>query len=217
VTIKPTEYRSTGFAPEALVALVPHTRAFARSLCRDPTLGEDLAQDALTMAWRRRDSFHSGTNLKAWLFTIVRNRYISDRRRSWRVVPLDPKLAEERLIFSPNPTAALELDDLRRAMLDLSTEQREALSLVGVACLPHHEVALICGCAVGTVKSRVSRARRKLTTVLASGPLCGERRPPERAAGAILADAGEIMTRATLRATGDAATDRAHHRRSGTG
>ncbi len=193
MTIKPTEHRPTGFAPEALVALVPHTRAFARSLCRDPTLGEDLAQDALAMAWGRRESYHSGTNLKAWLFTIVRNRFISDRRRAWRVVSLNPKLAEERLVFSTNPTAALELDDLRRALQDLSTEQRDALSLVGVACLTHDEVALICGCPVGTVKSRVSRARRKLAMVLASGRLSGERRDPGWAAGAILADAGKIL------------------------
>jgi RNA polymerase sigma-70 factor (ECF subfamily) len=199
-----TDTRATGFEPEALTALMAHTRAFSRYLCRDPTLGDDLAQDALAMAWRRRDSYQSGTNLKAWLFTIVRNRFISDQRRAWRVVHLDPRLAEERLFFLPNPTAALELDDLRRAIHGLSTDHQEALALVGVACLPHTEAALICGCAVGTVKSRVSRARRKLTTLIASGPLSGERRDPEKAAAAILAHAGSFMARSTTRVAGKA-------------
>jgi RNA polymerase sigma-70 factor (ECF subfamily) len=204
LTIAQSEQGPTGFAPEALIALIPHARAFARFLCRDPTLGEDLAQDALVRAWGRRGSYQSGTNLKAWLFTIVRNRFISDRRRAWRVVHLDPDLSERMLVFSPSPTAALDLDDLRRAMDGLSADQHAALSLVGAAGLPYHQAALICCCAEGTVKSRVSRARRKLTTVLDSGRLDGEPRAPERAASAILADAEGLLARAAQRAAGDA-------------
>jgi RNA polymerase sigma-70 factor (ECF subfamily) len=204
VNIDPPESRLTGFEPDALIALIPHTRAFARALCRDRTLGEDLAQDALARAWGRRDSFHSGTNLKAWLFTIVRNSLISDRRRAWRVVHLDPSLSDALLVFEPNPTAALDLEDLRRAMQDLSPDQRQALSLVGVACLPYHEAALICGCADGTMKSRVSRARRKLTRLLDSGRPSSTRRAPERAASAILADAGHLIASAAAGAVGGA-------------
>ena len=73
---------------------IPHMRAFARSLCGDPTQADDLVQDALANAWRGRARYAPGTNLKAWLFMIVRNQFYSDKRRSWRQIPLDPETAE---------------------------------------------------------------------------------------------------------------------------
>jgi RNA polymerase sigma-70 factor (ECF subfamily) len=181
------------FDQKDLVALIPQMRAFSRSLCRDRTRGDDLTQDALASAWRRRDSYTPGTNLRAWVFMIVRNQFYTDERRAWRVVQLDPKVAEETLICVSNPTAALELDDVRRAMLELSDDQREALTLVAVAGLAYHEVAMICACAEGTIKSRVSRARRTLAAILAEGRMRGERRAPGLAMGAIIADARRAL------------------------
>jgi RNA polymerase sigma-70 factor (ECF subfamily) len=157
-----------------LTALIPQMRAFARSLCRDPTEADDLAQDALTSAWRDRSAYMAGTNLRAWVFTILRNRFYSDHRRAWRTTQLDSDVAERTLVAVSNPVAALELDDVRRAMQVLPDEQREALTLIGVAGLSYGEAGEICGCAVGTVKSRVSRARQRLLAALSADS------PPDR-------------------------------------
>lgn len=156
---------------DELTALIPHMRAFARSLCRDRTQADDLAQDALHRAWKSRASYEPGTNLKAWTFMILRNQFISDRRRSWRSTHLDPEVAERTLVATDNPMAALELDEVRRAMHQLPDDQREALILIGVAGLAYDEVAMICGCPEGTIKSRVSRARQRLQAILAGGEL----------------------------------------------
>ncbi len=159
-----------------LVGMIPHMRTFARSLCRDPVLADDLTQDALISALKGRQMYAAGTNLKAWLFTIVRNQFYSDKRRSWRVLALDRAQAEATLTAVSNPMAALELQDVRAAMMDLSDEQREALTLVSVAGRTYQEAAESCRCAIGTMKSRVSRARQALTAALAMPPL-GPGRP----------------------------------------
>lgn len=172
-----------------LIALIPQMRAFARSLCRDRTQADDLTQDALVNAWRCRARFTPGTNLRAWVFTIVRNQFYSDKRRSWRVVQLDSTSVPETPLTVSDPTAALELDDVRRAMLELPDLQREALNLVAVAGLPYQEVAAACACPEGTIKSRVSRARRGLTAILARGELNFEKRLPSHAMASILASA----------------------------
>ena len=99
-----------------LVALIPHMRAFARTLCNDRAQAEDLAQDALARAWASRDRFEMGTNMKAWTFMILRNQFYSDKRRSWRSSQLDPEVAERTLVAVTSGTANLELDELRRAM-----------------------------------------------------------------------------------------------------
>lgn len=182
-----------GFEERDLVALIPQVRAFARSLCRDPTQGDDLAQDALASAWRRRDGYIAGTHLQAWVFTIVRNQFISDRRRSWRLVQLDAEDSHPTLVVSVNPTAAIELDDLRRAMLALSDVHCEAVLLVGVAGLTYQQAAVIGGCAEGTMKSRVSRARRHLAGLLAAGHLSHPRRTPAQALGRITAAANDRL------------------------
>jgi RNA polymerase sigma-70 factor (ECF subfamily) len=188
--------RRTGCEQDDLVALIPHMRAFARSLCRDRAQADDLTQDALVSAWRRRDSYTPGTNLRAWVFMIVRNQFYSDKRRSWRVSQLDPKIAEETLVAVTAPTAGLELDDVRRAMLELPDLQREALTLVAVAGLPYHEVATICACAEGTIKSRVSRARRGLLEILARGELKFDKQRPGLAMASLLADAAQASAQA---------------------
>lgn len=149
-----------------LLSLIPFLRAFARSLCGNPEMADDLAQEALVRAWQSRDSFVPGTNLKAWLFTILRNQFYSDRRRAWRQAPWDQESAERIPGSTQDQNWAADLSDTARALRSLSDEQREALILVGAGGFSYEEAAAICHCAVGTVKSRVARARRTLINIL---------------------------------------------------
>jgi RNA polymerase sigma-70 factor (ECF subfamily) len=152
-----------------LVGLIPQLRAFARSLCNNAAEAEDLAQDALAKAWASRSSFTIGTNMKAWSFMILRNQFYSDKRRAWRSTQLDPEVAERTLVAVTDPTAGLELDELRRALGMLPDDQREALILIAAGGLSYEEASEICGVAIGTVKSRVSRARDRLALIFADG------------------------------------------------
>ena len=152
-----------------LVPLIPHLRAFARTLCGDPAAADDLAQDAMMKAWDARASFEMGTNMKAWTFMILRNQFYSEKRRSWRQSQLDQEAAERTLVAVDDPEAPVALDELRQGLAMLPAEQREALILVGAGGFAYEEAAEICDCAVGTVKSRVSRARRALHGILDSG------------------------------------------------
>jgi RNA polymerase sigma-70 factor, ECF subfamily len=188
------EFRATAAAGSAeLVALIPYMRAFARSLCRNPTQADDLAQSALASAWGHRSDFEPGTNLKAWVFRIVRNQFYSDLRHSRLVCEVDFDLAAESLVAVSDPSAALELDDVRRAMQELPDEQREALTLIGVAGLAYEEVAEICGCAEGTVKSRVSRARQQLLAILTDGaPMARRTHTPGGVMASMLAEAEQL-------------------------
>ena len=164
-----------------LVALIPHMRAFARTLCNDRAQAEDLAQDALARAWASRDRFEMGTNMKAWTFMILRNQFYSDKRRSWRSSQLDPEVAERTLVAVTSGTASLELDELRRAMAMLPDDQREALILIGAGGLSYDEASEICGVAVGTIKSRVSRARDRLALIYADGKITSDEQAPSAA------------------------------------
>lgn len=145
-----------------LTELIPQMRAFARSLCSSAAAADDLAQEALLKAWKSRDRFESGTNLKAWVFTILRNHFYSEKRRSWRKQSLDPGVAEATLVANDDPSQKLDLLALKNALNKLPDDQREAIILVGAGGFAYDEAAEICGCAVGTVKSRVSRARKAL-------------------------------------------------------
>jgi RNA polymerase sigma-70 factor (ECF subfamily) len=165
-----------------LIALIPRLRLWARSLARHREDADDLVQETLARAWMAEASFQRGTNLKAWTFQILRNQFLSRRRRAWREVEFDPSREEEELIQASNPDAVIELDELRRAMTTLSADQRQALLLVGAGGLTYEDAAAICGCAPGTMKSRVSRARAELHRILASGalPRRDEQRPYRR-------------------------------------
>ncbi len=154
---------------EDLAALIPHLRAFARSLCGNATLADDVAQDALLKAWKARDKFKPGTNLKAWCFTILRNQFYSIKRRSWRATSLEPEVAEQTIVANSNPEQSVHLNELRRGLDMLKEDQREAIILVGASGLSYEEAAEICDCAVGTIKSRVSRARKALEDIMTSG------------------------------------------------
>jgi RNA polymerase sigma-70 factor (ECF subfamily) len=149
-----------------LLELIPFLRAFARSLCGNPDMADDLAQETLVKAWQSRSSFAPGTNLKAWLFTILRNQFYSDRRRAWRQAPWDQDAAERIPGASEEQAWAAQLSDTARALTSLSDEQREALILVGAGGFSYEAAARICNCAVGTVKSRVARARKTLIAIL---------------------------------------------------
>lgn len=149
-----------------LLELIPFLRAFARSLCGNQETADDLAQETLVKAWQARDMFAPGTNLKAWLFTILRNQFYSDRRRAWRQAPWDQEAAERIPGSAGEQSWAAELSDTARALSCLSDEQREALILVGAGGFSYEDAARICNCAVGTVKSRVARARKSLLAIL---------------------------------------------------
>lgn len=149
-----------------ILALIPHLRAFARNLCHGADMAEDLAQEALVKAWRSQHYFEPGTNLKAWLFTILRNEFYSQRRRSWRQTHWD-EVKAGRIATPPDPQFwALQLSDTERGLRDLPDGQREALVLVAAAGFSYEEAAEICGTAVGTVKSRVARGRLALADIL---------------------------------------------------
>ena len=163
-----------------LLALVPFLRAFARSLTGNPEAADDLAQETLVKAWQSRASFIPGTNLKAWLFTILRNQFYSDRRRAWRQAPWDQEAAERIPGGGEDQVHSAELSDTVRALRRLSDEQREALILVGAGGFSYEADAAICKCAVGTVKSRVARARKTLIDILdGDDTLKGVSRPAE--------------------------------------
>ena len=183
-----------------LTALIPRMRAFARGMCGDAAAGDDLTQEGLLKAWSARASYQPGTNLKAWVFMIMRNQFYSEKRRSWRSVPLDQEMAETTLVATSNPTATIELDELRRAMLRLPAEQREALILVGAAGWSYEEVAEMCACAVGTIKSRVSRARDRLALVFAEAALPTDNIRPSAAMADILAQCDRATHRLPLAA-----------------
>jgi len=171
-----------------LVALIPHMRAFARSLCGDAAQADDLAQDALSKALKARDSYQLGTNMKAWLFMIVRNQFYSEKRRCWRGSQLDPEVAERTLIAVDDPSAALELDEVRQALQMLPDVQREALVMVGAGGFSYEEAAAISGVAVGTIKSRVSRARNALQAILEAGSFSRDGAPAHQAMATIMAE-----------------------------
>lgn len=174
-----------------LLAAVPFMRAFGRTLTGDMEQAEDLAQETLLQAWRCRDQFRPGTNLRAWLSTILRNRFYSgQRRRKWRA-EYDQEIIERTLVAPDDPSANVELEEVRRALSMLPDFQREALILVGAGGLAYEEVAQIMGCPVGTVKSRVRRARDELQSLLFGARLDRQERSAS-ALGALLSDFDKI-------------------------
>lgn len=149
-----------------LIGAVPNLRAFANSLCGDPTRADDLVQDTLVKAWTNLESFEKGSNLKAWLFTILRNTYFSELRKRRREVEDADNALAERMSILPDQHVHMDLIDFKKAFGILSDDQKEVLLLVGAEGFSYEEAAEITGAAVGTVKSRVNRARVALTKAL---------------------------------------------------
>jgi RNA polymerase sigma-70 factor (ECF subfamily) len=151
-----------------MVSLMPTLRAFARSLCANETRADDLVQETLLKALTHIDSFDPGSNLRAWLFTILRNTFFSELRKTKREVEDVDGVHAEQLSEAPRQPGAVDLEDFKIAFASLHQEHREVLTLVGLVGMSYEEAAEVCGCAVGTVKSRVSRARRRLGELMGS-------------------------------------------------
>jgi RNA polymerase sigma-70 factor (ECF subfamily) len=151
---------------EAMLGVVPSLRAFAMSLCGNIDRADDLVQETLLRAIANIDSFEPGTNMSAWLFTILRNLFRSDYRKRRREVEDADGSYAKTLKTQPAQSAHLEFEEFRAALEKLPQDQREALILVGASGFSYEDAAAICGCAVGTIKSRVNRARSKLSALL---------------------------------------------------
>lgn len=149
-----------------LTRAIPNLRAFAISLCGDPTRADDLVQEALLKAWDHLALFQEGTNLKAWLFTILRNLYFSEHRKRRREVEDADGHLSAHLAVHPEQLGHMDFVDFRGAFQKLPNDQREALILVGAEGFSYEEASVIAGCAVGTMKSRVNRARGRLSELL---------------------------------------------------
>ena len=154
-----------GFKREMLANL-PSLRAFAISLVGRHDQADDLVQDTIMKAWSKQEQFQMGTNMKAWLFTILRNELFSQIRKRGREVQDSDGLLTEQMATHPAQYGSLDLKDFRRALEQLPPDQREAIILVGASGFSYEEAASICGCAVGTIKSRVNRARVRLQELL---------------------------------------------------
>lgn len=155
----------------ALCDVAPHLRAFARGLCGCRDRADDYAQEAMLRAWAARDRYMAGTNFKAWIFTILRNHFYSETRRARFHGEYDEAAAERALRTPATQEGAIELADVLRALAAIPATYREALILVAAGNLSYEEIAGICGVALGTVKSRICRARAMLTKVIESGQL----------------------------------------------
>lgn len=155
----------------SLAAVTPHLRAFARTLSGCRERADDLAQETLLKAWSARASYRAGTNFKAWTFTILRNHFYSEARRARFTGEYDQDMAERTLRTFGNQEDSLELADVARALQTLPATHRDALILVAIGDLSYEAIADVCGIALGTVKSRICRARAMLATVLESGQL----------------------------------------------
>ncbi|MFO6465887.1 RNA polymerase sigma factor [Jannaschia sp. KMU-145] len=151
---------------EELVEHLPAMRAFAVSLTRNAALADDMVQDSLVKAWSNLDKFQPGTNMRAWLFTILRNTYYSNRRKAKREVPDTDGAITASLSRKPDHDGRLNMMDFEVAFAKLPEEQREALVLVGASGFAYEEAAATCGVAVGTIKSRVNRGRAKLVELM---------------------------------------------------
>ena len=149
-----------------LLAAVPSLRAFAVSLSKSADRADDLVQESLVKAWDKQNSYQPGTNLKAWLFTILRNEFYSQMRKRKREVEDADGAITGRLSVHPAQEGSVDLKDFRRALEQLPEDQREAIILIGASGFSYEEAAEICDCAVGTIKSRVSRARSRLQEIL---------------------------------------------------
>lgn len=158
-----------------LADVIPHLRAFGRSLSGNRDLADDLVQETLLKAWAARDRFQAGTNMRAWTFIILRNYYLSQMRRSRFRGEWDDLTADRLLAAPAGQDKQVELSDMQRALMQLPQSQREALILVGAGGFAYEEAAEICDVAVGTIKSRVARGRAALEQIMEEGNIPSRR------------------------------------------
>ena len=160
---------------DQLALVIPHLRAFGRSLSGSRDLADDLVQETLLKAWAARLRFQAGTNMRAWTFIILRNLFLSQMRRARFKGEWDEITASKLLAAPASQERHIDLSDMQRALLHLPQPQREALILVGAGGFAYEEAAEICGCAVGTIKSRVARGRVALEALMSSGKMPSRR------------------------------------------
>jgi RNA polymerase sigma-70 factor (ECF subfamily) len=151
---------------EGLIREMKDLRAFAVSLSGSFHQADDLLQETLLKAWNNSSSFIPGTNMRAWLVTILRNTYYSQYRKRGREVPDTDGIYSSRLATPPNQESSVDMSDFMIALAKLAPEHRDVLLMVGASGLSYEEAAEICGVAVGTIKSRLNRARGKLADLL---------------------------------------------------
>jgi RNA polymerase sigma-70 factor (ECF subfamily) len=154
---------------QEILAFIPNLRAYAHSLMGRSDEADDIVQETIERALTNLHRFKAGTKLQAWLFTILRNNFVTYWRKRRREVQDTDGLAASRLSSVPEQGGHLDLQDLRAALARLPEAQREALLLVGAEGFSYEEVASICNVAIGTVKSRVARARVSLVELLGYG------------------------------------------------
>ncbi|TFL19232.1 RNA polymerase sigma factor [Jannaschia formosa] len=151
---------------DELVEHLPALRAFALSLTRNGATADDMVQDTVVKAWTNIDKFTAGTNMRAWLFTILRNTYYSSRRKVKREVADVDGVLTDAMAEKPAHDGRLQMDDFWKAFQKLPDEQRETLILVGASGFSYEEAAETCGVAVGTIKSRANRGRKRLAELM---------------------------------------------------
>ena len=151
---------------DELITHLPALRAFALSLTRNRATADDMMQDTVLKAWSNMDKFKPGTNMRAWLFTILRNNFYSSRRKLNREVADVDNAFSDQLAVKPDHDGRLQMMDFKKAFAQLPDEHREALILVGANGFSYEDAGVMCGVATGTMKSRVNRARTKLTQLL---------------------------------------------------
>jgi RNA polymerase sigma-70 factor (ECF subfamily) len=181
---------------DQLGQVIPHLRAFGRSLSGSRDLADDLVQETLLKAWAARKRFQAGTNMRAWTFIILRNLFLSQMRRARFKGEWDDITASKILAAPASQDKHVELGDMQRALLHLPQPQREALILVGAGGFAYEEAAEISGCAVGTIKSRVARGRVALEALLTGGKLPSRRQhktdPDKSALQEIMGEVDEL-------------------------
>jgi RNA polymerase sigma factor (sigma-70 family) len=181
---------------DQLAQVIPHLRAFGRSLSGSRDLADDLVQETLLKAWAARKRFQAGTNMRAWTFIILRNLFLSQMRRARFKGEWDDVTASKILAAPASQDRHVELGDMQRALMHLPQPQREALILVGAGGFAYEEAAEICGCAVGTIKSRVARGRVALEALLSGGKLPSRRQhktdPDKSALQEIMGEVDEL-------------------------
>jgi RNA polymerase sigma-70 factor, ECF subfamily len=154
---------------EQLIAAIPGLRAFGLSLTARSDRADDLVQETLMKAWKHYDSFQPGTNMKAWLYTILRNEFYTQLRKRKREVEDADGVYSGRVAVHAEQQGHLDMADLQVALAKLPEDQREAIILVGASGFSYEEAAEICKVAVGTIKSRVNRARARLAVLMQIG------------------------------------------------
>lgn len=153
-------------AKTEIAALIPALRAFARTLVRNPYDADDLVQETLMKGIANAHRFQPGTSLKSWLFTILRNTFYTNIKISNREHPGAAGCVSEDCVLLPSQEWSVRGIELREALERLPEDQREVLVMIGVLGISYEEAAVICGCAVGTIKSRLNRARNRMLAYL---------------------------------------------------